>query len=538
MPLFSLAMRVIAIFITTLVIVIGHGTLMISLPLAMQANSISTSSIGGVMAGYSVGLLLGGIFSQRIFARLGYFRTYVLMLALILICVGFHGMTGDVFITFLLRVVYGIAIIAIFIMLESWLNSLSDALNRGKIFSIYQICYGIGYAISPVLYQFGSSFDYSIYFIIVVIMAIGVLPLTISRLPAPELPEKIERKSIFSVWKLSPEIFTSVFFSGLIFTSTVTLTALYAVNRFQEGWLLTLILSSYAIGSLLMQFPIGWLADRYNKTFISLVLMLLGILANGAIFFSHQIVFADALITIAFMIAGGAAACMYPLSITHIYDYIDAENSISWIAAIGVIYSIGSLIGPLAMGFMMDAGGLIMFPASLVVAHLLVLLVVLFMNRPRHREETTPNYQVGVQQATLATLPVGSKIVSGGEDTSSIIDPTIKILVAALKQNVQEPDKILGIMLEDGTYTAGDLAVNIVYYCGEQASELLDCLLDIAPDMRINITRNLLDRLVDEEGRLTMFITRALLLNASAEEHREIRELILSHQATVKEKMA
>ena len=123
-------MRVIAIFITTLVIVIGHGTLMISLPLALQVQSISTTSIAGVMAGFSVGLLLGGIFSQRIFARLGYFRTYVMMLALILICVGIHGMTGNIFITFLLRVLYGIALIAIFVMIESWLNGLSDAINQ------------------------------------------------------------------------------------------------------------------------------------------------------------------------------------------------------------------------------------------------------------------------------------------------------------------------------------------------------------------------------------------------------------------------
>ena len=63
-------MRVIAIFITTLVIVIGHGTLMISLPLALQVQSISTSGIGGVMAGFSVGLLLGSIFTFAVNRRL------------------------------------------------------------------------------------------------------------------------------------------------------------------------------------------------------------------------------------------------------------------------------------------------------------------------------------------------------------------------------------------------------------------------------------------------------------------------------------
>ncbi len=539
MPFYTQAMRVVAIFQSTLFITIGHGMLMVSLPLALQADSISTSGIGGVMAGFSLGLLLGSLFSQRIFARLGYYRAFVLMLSLTLICVAIHGVTGNVIVTFLLRVLFGIGLISIFIMIESWLNGLSDALNRGKVFSIYQIFFGVGYAISPVLYQFGSRFDYSVYFIIVIIMAIGVFPLTISRLPAPELPEEIERKSIMSVWRLSPEIFTTVFFAGFIFTATVSLTALYAVGRFQDGWFLTLILSSYAIGSLIMQFPVGWLADRYKKTLISLVLMLLGVLANTAIYFSHQMQFSDAIILTAFLIAGGAAACMYPLSITHIYDHIDNENSISWIASIQLIYGVGSLIGPVTLGFAMDAGGLVMFPVSLLAAHLLVSLVVLFMSRrAKHEEDTTPNYQVGMQQATLATHPVGSHIVSGGEDTSLISDPILKVLIAALKQNIQAPEKLLRLMLEDGMYSAGDLAVNIVYYCGDQAKELLDCLLEIAPDMRINITLNLLERLVDEEGRLTMFITRALLNNASDQERQEIRELITTHQTTVIEQMA
>ncbi len=539
MPFFSQAMRVVAIFQSILFITIGHGMLMICLPLALQANEVSTGGIGSVMAGYSLGLLLGSIISQRIVARLGYFRTYVLMLTLVMISVGVHGMTSNMFITFLLRVFFGIALISIFIMMESWLNGLSDALNRGKIFSIYQIFYGVGFAVAPVLYQFGSSFNYNVYFIVMIIMATGVLPLTISRLPAPELSEQIERKSIMSVWRLSPEIFTTVFFAGIIFTATVSLTAVYAVNRFQDGWLLTLILSSYAIGSLIMQFPVGWLADRYRKPLISMVLMLLGVLANSVIYFSHQVAFTDALILIAFLIAGGAAACMYPLSITHIYDYIDSENSISWIASIQLIYGIGSLLGPIAMGFMMDAGGLVMFPVSLFISHLLVLVVVLLMGRrAKYEESVTPNYQVGLQQATLATHPVGAHIVTDGEDTSLIIDPTLKVLIAALKQNVKEPARLLGVLLEDGKYSAGDLAVNIVFYCGEQAGELLNCLLDIAPDMRINIALNLLERLVDEKGRLSMLITRTLLHNASDKERQEIREMIMIHQRKVKEQLA
>ncbi|NIO63365.1 MAG: hypothetical protein GTO35_12575, partial [Gammaproteobacteria bacterium] len=44
-------------------------------------------------------------------------------------------------------------------------------------------------------------------------------------------------------------------------------------------------------------------------------------------------------------------------------------------------------------------------------------------------------------------------------------------------------------------------------------------------------------RLVDEEGRLTLFITRSLLNNASEEERQHIRELITTHQSAVKEQL-
>ena len=537
-PFFSQAMRVVVLFQTTLFITIGHGMLMVSLPLALQANSISTSGIGIVMSGFALGLLTGSVFAQHIFGRLGYFRAFVFMLTSILICAGFHGITENAPVTFLLRFIFGFSLISIFIMIESWLNGLSDALNRGKIFSIYQIFFGIGYAVSPLLYQFGSGLDFSVYFIVMILMAVGVFPLTISRLPAPELPEVIERKSVFSVWRLSPEIFTTVFFAGYIFSATVSLTALYAASRFQEGWLLTLILASYAIGSLFMQFPTGWLADRYRKTLISLMLMLLGVIANSLIFVSHQVNIGDVLILLAFLIAGGAAACMYPLSITHLYDYIESDQALSWVATIQLIYGVGSLLGPISLGFFMDLGGLIMFPVVLLISHLVVSIVVLLVNRTaKHEDDVTPSYQVGMQQATLATQPVSGAVVTGGEDTSLISDPILKVFIEALNQDVKEPEKLLNVMLEDGKYGAGDLAVNIVYYCGEKAKELLDCLLELTPDMRIEITLNLLEKLVDEEGHLTMFITRALLTNASDEEREEIRHLISIHQASVKEQI-
>ncbi|NIN36140.1 MAG: MFS transporter, partial [Gammaproteobacteria bacterium] len=102
------------------------------------------------------------------------------------------------------------------------------------------------------------------------------------------------------------------------------------------------------------------LADRYRKTLVSLVLMLLGIIANSTIYFSHQLNTGDMLILIAFLVAGGAAACMYPLSLTHLYDYIEIDDALSWVAAIQLIYGVGSILGPVCLGFMMGAGGLIM----------------------------------------------------------------------------------------------------------------------------------------------------------------------------------
>ncbi|NIN36141.1 MAG: hypothetical protein GTO60_14005, partial [Gammaproteobacteria bacterium] len=83
--------------------------------------------------------------------------------------------------------------------------------------------------------------------------------------------------------------------------------------------------------------------------------------------------------------------------------------------------------------------------------------------RAKHEGDITPDYQLGLQQATLATHRTAAPVVSDGEDTSNISDPVLKVLIEAFKQDVQEPAKLLRVLLEDGQYSASDLAVNIVY---------------------------------------------------------------------------
>ncbi len=117
---------------------------------------------------------------------------------------------------------------------------------------------------------------------------------------------------------------------------------------------ISIFVAAFYVGGLVLQYPIGWLSDRMDRrqliVGVSLLCGFLALLAGLA-----QLPFA-VLLVVAFLI-GGLANPLYSLLLAHTNDFLSVDDMAGASGGLLFINGVGSIFGPLMLGWLMDAGG-------------------------------------------------------------------------------------------------------------------------------------------------------------------------------------
>jgi len=102
--------------------------------------------------------------------------------------------------------------------------------------------------------------------------------------------------------------------------------AIYAVQAGLEVNQVALFVALMWIGSLVLQYPIGWLSDRMDRQLLILFLTLFGA-AACLIGYNAQEAFLP--LMIAAFLVGGVASPLYSLFVAHTNDFLKADEMAS-----------------------------------------------------------------------------------------------------------------------------------------------------------------------------------------------------------------
>ena len=118
-------------------LLLGNGLLNTLLTLRGVAEGYSTTMLGLIMSGYFVGFLLGTWLATPLVRRIGHIRAFACCAALAAIAALLHLLLIDPWVWLLLRVLYGLALVTLYMVIESWLNAKAPNDKRGQVFAIY-----------------------------------------------------------------------------------------------------------------------------------------------------------------------------------------------------------------------------------------------------------------------------------------------------------------------------------------------------------------------------------------------------------------
>ncbi|MDN3652363.1 MFS transporter [Thalassotalea ponticola] len=429
-----------SLYLSNLFLVGGSGLLTTYLAVLLTRDAVSTGLIGLMTSLYYLGLLLGARIGYMLIANVGHIRTFGASTAIVTACVACHGMVDNTYFWLLLRLVVGIAMMCNYMVLESWLNEQASAEQRGRIFSVYMITSYLGTMLGQWSLSYYPELGLEPLLLICLALAIGVVPLTITRRIHPK-PLKPVSVSFFYFFKKAPQALMAVFFAGMISGSFYGLAPVFGQKAGFDAEQVALYMFVTVLAGFLAQWPMGVLSDRVarsalmrgNALFIAIISAFIFVLPV------HQIY--SFVLTFAF---GLGIFTLYPLSSALANSRVDDEDRVGIASALLISFGLGAALGSGVLAKVMDMFGYASLYGATAILAFIMLIALTLINTQQDDEEPGENdYMVSASDVNASPMV-------------SSLDPRIEEEVAQEQLMVTDEDEMLQELNEEEQQLEGE----------------------------------------------------------------------------------
>jgi MFS family permease len=340
----------------------GYGTDVVGLMTAMQAG-------GGLMVIPLVGRITGR-FSAREVIMGG-----ALTVAAATVLMQF---TTHLWLWAILRILSGAALMLLFTIGEAWVNELADDTNRGRLVAVYATQFTLFQMAGPILVSVIGEWQSTRFAVCGAVFLFALPALALVRAMPQTNASHGSKGTWRSVMPRMPAILIGTAFFALFDTLALSLMPLFAMSRGVSENAALLFGSAVLLGDTLMQFPIGWLADRIGRVRVHIgaalvVIVLLPLLpwAASRPWLCWPLLF----------VLGAAAGSIYTLSLVACGERFRGAALVSASSLVGASWSVASFGGPIVTGALMHSIAPSALVAVLFAGAIFFLLSILWEQR-------------------------------------------------------------------------------------------------------------------------------------------------------------
>ena len=349
----------------------GHGLTMPLLSLVLDHQGVNETLIGLNAGTYFIAVFAVAPLATRLLRSRG---PGLLMLVSVLATVVLLALLRafpNVWLWFPLRFALGMAASFLWIAGEAWVNHSATETHRGRIIAIFGIVVSAGFALGPLILSMTGTDGWAPFLVTIALLLVAAAVLAGTLGSSPKLGGKTEPLARYVL--LAPVAMFGYFVFAAGDAMLLTFLPIYAGGLGVEEVDAIRLLTVLAIGSMALQYPIGWLADRVSNYAIAA--------AMGAILLAGSAALPWALplpaISVVFMFFyGGALGALYTISLVLLGRQFRGAELSAASAMLAVMFCVGSFIWPSAGGAAMDRFGGDAMPVSLIVAYAFFLVVV------------------------------------------------------------------------------------------------------------------------------------------------------------------
>ncbi|WP_308915066.1 MFS transporter [Jannaschia sp. LMIT008] len=391
-----------ALLLGVMFLMIGNGMQGTLLGVRGGLEGFSTGAMSIVMAAYFAGFLLGSQTVPDLIRRVGHVRVFAALGSLASACLVLFPVITTEWAWAVLRLLLGFCFCGVYIVAESWLNDTTTNETRGRALSLYLIAQSVGIVAAQGIFALGDPADFQLFVIVSVLVSLAFAPILLSATPMPPF-ESTKPMSFLALYRVSPLGFVGVFILGGVFAGLFGMTGVFGAARGLTSAEIALFVATIYVGGMVLQYPIGWASDRYDRRKLMVAASLLG---AGASILGYSGAFGLPGLLLAGFVVGGVAMPLYGLLLAYTNDYLDRSDMASASARLLFVNGLGAIGGPLVTGWLMDrvgAGGFFLFIAMLLAAMALYAMWRM-TRRPAYAGDESAPYVAVATAATPVTI--------------------------------------------------------------------------------------------------------------------------------------
>jgi MFS family permease len=341
-----------AVFSTSLGVGLIFGFQPPLIALALSRLGYSSFAIGAVTAASLIAVILCGPFYPRAIVRLGLRRCIVSGIVFAAAILLLMPLCLSVPLWLFLRFVAGCALGLVWIASEIWMNSVSSTESRGTVMGIYGTVFSIGIVAGPILLEFTGTQGAKPFAIGAACLILTLLPLAVLRQVTSAAQEFTPlHGGLSGALKTAPIVMLAALVAGLVESADLTLLPLFGMHAGLDERAALLLVAVFMAGNVVLQVPIGLLADRYGRR------TLLGVCAvascMGPLLLQASLGTPMLLWPLLF-VWGGTLYAFYSQGIALLGEEFAIEDLASANTLFVMVYCLGGVIGPSAGGMAMD----------------------------------------------------------------------------------------------------------------------------------------------------------------------------------------
>lgn len=253
------------------------------------------------------------------------------------------------------RLLLGVAMGVVVILGESWVNVLCDEARRGQVVAFYAACFTGCQLGGPAL--IGLLGAQSPWLVALVVLANLLALAAVARgLPGgwgQAAEDEVRTFSLAGFLRVAPALCTGVLFFAFFDAVVLSLFPVYASAHGYAVGIAALMVTVILAGDMVCQVPLGWLSDRTERSRLHLVC---GVAALGIGMALPWLITRPTLLWPALVLLGAVAGGVYTLALVRIGERFSGQDLVTANACVGMLWGIGSLVGPLLSGALMGTG--------------------------------------------------------------------------------------------------------------------------------------------------------------------------------------
>jgi len=329
------------------------GVAMPLVPLALEREGADKFTIGVVSAAWAVGMLAFGTRIPALAARLGAARAIILAVVIGSAITLAYTVTSGPLAWGILSFLHGVFGGIPWVVSEIWMNVVVEEKRRGRVMAIYAMMVALGMALGPLVLQVVGVYGPMPFVVCAALALLVAVPLLPYWSSAPRITH--ERNSGYlAVIGVAPLAMFAGFSCGLGEQVAFSFLPVYAVGAGVPAELGALWLSTFVMGNIVLQWPIGWMADHYDRRAVlagcSAVSAALMVLLPFVPAQSHGVV-------VVILLWGGISFAIYPVGLALMGRHLGGGDIARGNTAFSMLYIVGGLVGRPLTGAAMDVFG-------------------------------------------------------------------------------------------------------------------------------------------------------------------------------------